>query len=143
MGRIALSSWIVTLALAYFGLGRLVGRLAEGYDRAELSMLPLFATGLALLASVVCTVVWLRHPRAASPSPSGQPGRSRTGRRVFLLGALSALAGFAGSLAAVVARTSRWFTVTGQTIFMVRPAYKASQYRGEWSDARVVEYRRL
>ena len=63
MGRFALSSWIVTIALAYFGLGGMVGRLAEGYDRAELSMLPLIATGLALLASVACSVVWLRRPR--------------------------------------------------------------------------------
>ncbi len=62
---------------------------------------------------------------------------------MFLLGALSALGGFAGSLAAVIARNSRWFTVTGQNIFMVRPEYKASEYQGEWSDARVVEYRRL
>jgi predicted aldo/keto reductase-like oxidoreductase len=143
MARIALTSWFVTVALAYFGLGRLVGRLAEGYDRAELSMLPLVATGLALLASVVATVMWQRRPRAAAPSASGEPTRSRSGRRVFLLGALSAFAGFAGSLAAVFARNSRWYTVTGQNIFMLRPEYKASEYRGEWSDARVVEYRRL
>ena len=89
MGRIALTSWILTLVLAYFGLGGLVGKLVEGYDRAELSLLPLVATGLALLASTFCTVVWLRRPRAGAPSPPGQPASSRSGRRVFLLGALS------------------------------------------------------
>jgi predicted aldo/keto reductase-like oxidoreductase len=143
MGRIALSSWIITIALACFGLGGLVGRLAEGYDRAQLSMLPVMATGLALLASVVCTIVWLRHPDATTPSASGEPGRPRSGRRVFLLGALSTLGGLAGTLAAVVAPNRRWFSVTGQNIFMVRPEYKASEYHDEWSDARVVEYRRL
>jgi predicted aldo/keto reductase-like oxidoreductase len=87
--------------------------------------------------------VWLRRPRAAAPSPSEGPESFRTGRRVFLLGALSAVGGFAATFAAVIARNSRWFTVTGQNIFMVRPEYEASAYHGEWSDSRVVEYRRL
>lgn len=143
MGKIALAAWIATVAIAYFALGKLFGRLVEGYDRSELSLLPVVATALALAASVACTTVWLRRPGAASPSASVAATVSRSGRRVVLLGALSAVAGFAVSLAAVVARNSRWLTVTGRNIFMVRPEYKAPVTRGEWSDSRVVEYRRL
>jgi hypothetical protein len=62
---------------------------------------------------------------------------------VFLLGTLSAVGGLVATLAAAVARNFRWFSVSGQKIFMVRPEYKANAYRGEWSDSRVAEYRRL
>jgi predicted aldo/keto reductase-like oxidoreductase len=137
MGRIALGSWLLTVALAYFAVGGYLGRLVEGLDRAAMSTAPLLVTGAALLASLVTTAIWSARRR-------GSQGRAApSGRRRFLLGALGAGGGVAATGLAAIARNASWYTVTGKNIFLVRPPYKADVARDEWSGSRVVEYRRL
>jgi len=137
MGRIALASWLLTLALAYFAVGGYLGRLVEGLDRTAMSTAPLLVTGAALLASLVTTAIWSARRR-------GSQGRAPpSGRRRFLLGALGAGGGVAATGLAAIARNASWYTVTGKNIFLVRPPYKADVARDEWSGSRVVEYRRL
>jgi hypothetical protein len=144
MGRIALLAWGVTAAFSYVLLGGFLGRLVEGYDRSSLSFLPLLLTGLLVLASVVLTALWTRsRMRAPRDQVRSQPV---SGRRRFLLGAVGALsagAGVVATLGAAMARNSRWFTVSAQHIFLVRPSYQAEVARDEWTGSRVEGYRRL
>jgi hypothetical protein len=144
MGRIALLAWVVTAAVSYVFLGGFLGRLVEGYDRAALSRLPLLLTGLFVVASSVMTALWTRSRMREARDPSGTEPAS--GRRRFLLGAVGALGaggGVIATLAAAMARNSRWFSVSARNIFLVRPPYKAEVARDAWTGSRVASYRRL
>ncbi|MCH2170090.1 aldo/keto reductase [Myxococcota bacterium] len=136
MNRFVLIAWSVTVALSYIALGGSLAKLVEGWDASGIPRLPLWALLLSLLVSLALTVRW-----AASASSVGT--RSRSGRRRFLLGALTAGGGLAASLAAAFARVLPWYTVTGKNIFLVRPPYKADGYDEAWAGSRVSEYRRL
>ena len=144
MGRFALLLWLVTIAVSYVVLGGFVGRLVEGYDRSSISRLPLLLTGVFVISSIVLTALWTRaRLREARDASSAEPA---SGRRRFLLaavGALGAGGGVVATLAAALARNSRWFSVTGKNIFLVRPPYKADVARDAWKGARVEGYRRL
>ena len=134
MGRFTALAWLITALIAYFFLGESLGKLLEGEQRSQFSPLPLLATALAALASLACTWRW------AAQRARSRPPASRHARRDFLLGASG---GLLAALAAPFVRSSRWFTVTGQHIFLVRPPYKAPSPRAEWAGSRVAEYRRL
>jgi hypothetical protein len=59
------------------------------------------------------------------------------------LGVLGAGGGVIATLGAAMARNSRWFSVSGKNIFLVRPPYKAEVARDDWMGSRVTGYRRL
>ena len=137
MGRIALTAWIGTAALAAVVTAPTFAKLIEGYDRSRLLGLGELVVGAAFLTSLGLTVSWatrLRRRDRATPA---------SGRRRFLLGALGAAGGLAATLAAVIAPNRRWFSVSVRNIFAVRPPYKADSDDPAWSGARVSEYRRL
>ena len=114
MGRFTALAWLITALISYFFLGESLGELLEGEQRSQLSPLPLLVTTLAALASLACTWRW------AAQRARSRPPASRHARRDFLLGASG---GLLAALAAPFVRSSRWFTVTGQHIFLVRPPY--------------------
>ncbi len=154
MARIVLSAWALTALLSWWLLGGLLGKFVEGYDRAALSLLPLAVTLLALLGSVVVTVMWARGARSpfspsssssssSSPAPADAPSARLSGRRRFLLGTLATGGGVLATMAAAIARNFGWYDVSARRIFLVRPPYKADVARDEWSGSRVVSYRRL
>ena len=137
MGRIALTAWIGTVALAAVVAAPTFAKLIEGYDRSRLLGHGELVVGVAFLTSLGLTVSWatrLRRRDRATPA---------SGRRRFLLGALGAAGGLAATLAAVIAPNRRWFSVSVRNIFAVRPPYKADAYDQAWSGARVSDYRRL
>ena len=136
MGRLALLAWLGTVALSAVLLGDTLGKLVEGYDRAAIPLLPVLVPCVSLIASLVLTLRWAREPRASGGSPA-------TGRRGFLLGAAAGVGGVAATLAAPLLRNSRWYTTTGQNIFLVKPRYKAAIARPEWAGSRVARYKRL
>ena len=135
MGRIALFSWLITLGFCYFLLGGYLGHLIEGYDASRLSLLPLGITGAALLASLILTVQWAKSTSPSKPTPSA--------RRSFLFGSLGAAGGILSGVFAALAKNRRWYSVTGQNIFMVKPPYASNQYDSKWNGARIENYRRL
>jgi predicted aldo/keto reductase-like oxidoreductase len=137
LGRIALFAWLLTVAISYWVLGGFLGKLVEGYDRDTLSMLPLLLTGLAVVASLVLSGLWIVPRRSSSAGPA------RSGRRRFLLGALSAAGGIATTGFAALFRNRDWYDVSARNIFLVRPPYKADVAREVWAGSRVVDYRRL
>ena len=137
MGQQVIIAWLITCALGYFALGRSLARLVEGYDRSSESLVPVLLTAAAIVTSLALTFLWARAIR------SGATAKQATGRRRFLLGALGAGGGIAATLLATFSRISDWYTVSGRHIFLVRPPYKADQPLGEWSGARVRQYRRL
>ena len=47
MGRIVAIAWGITLVLAYFALGDVLGRLIEGYRRDAVLFAPAFEIGRA------------------------------------------------------------------------------------------------
>jgi predicted aldo/keto reductase-like oxidoreductase len=97
-----------------------------------------------VIASIGITALWSRSRMRRARDPSG--AEPAAGRRRFLLGTLAALGSVGGiiaTLAAAMARNSRWFSVSGKKIFLVRPPYKAELARDEWTGSRVASYRRL
>ena len=71
MGRIVAIAWGITLVLAYFALGDVLGRLIEGYRRDAVLFAPAFVTIAALVASLVLTAIWARR----ADWPRRRPGR--------------------------------------------------------------------
>ena len=138
MGRVVLLAWLLTAIVSYVGLGGLLGRLVEGYDRNALSYLPFWVTVAAVVASIVLTVLW-QMPRFAKRDT----GKHRSARRRFLVGTLSTGGGVVVAGAAAIAKNAGWYTVTGKNIFLEKPPYKADVARDEWTGSRVSEYRRL
>ena len=145
MGRVVLIAWLLTVVLSWFAAGRFFGGLIEGLDRQTLSRLPLWATGAAVLVSLVMTARWavLRSGPRRSSASGPEPGPAGSGRRHFLIAALGAGGGVVTTGLAAVARNADWFTVSARHIFLVRPPYGAPVQRDEWSGSRVVGYRRL
>ena len=135
-GAVVIAAWLVVLLLGYFAFGGWLAGAIAGQDRSLLSPVPLVATGLALLASVVLSVVWAR----------GFGGRDATGsslgRRRFLVGAATIFGGLVTTVAAVLGRNRGWMTVTGPALAPEVP-FEADVARGEWKQARVRDYRRL
>jgi aryl-alcohol dehydrogenase-like predicted oxidoreductase len=138
MGRVVLFAWVLTVLVAYFGLGGLLGRLVEGYDRDAMSYLPFWLTVAAVIASTVLTILW-QVPRFGKK----EGAKHRSARRRFLVGTLSTGGGVAAAGIAALGKNAPWYTVTGRNIFLETPPYKADIARDEWTGARVSEYRRL
>ncbi len=141
-GRIALIAWAFTAALAYWLVGEYLGKLVEGYDRAALSMAPLWVILVAIGLSLVLTLQWARKLATGAGRASDEPTASSPRRRFFLAG-LAAASGIFSSALAALFRNRDWYTVSGRHIFAVRPPYKADVARAEWSGSRVADYRRL
>jgi aryl-alcohol dehydrogenase-like predicted oxidoreductase len=137
MGRTVLLAWLVTVGLAYAGLGGTFGLLIEGYDRSRLSVLPALLTVASGLVAFALTVRWQSRRGAGGETPVPST------RRRFLIGALSTGAGFAASVAAVVARNFGWFDTSARHIFLVNPPQIAPEYEKAWAGTTVREYRRL
>ena len=137
MGRIVLLAWTLTVVLSAAVLGPTFAKLIEGYDRSQLVGLGQLAVGLALAASLLCSILWAAR---AGQRVGSAPW---SGRRRFLLGAVAAAGGVVATIAAAIAPNRRWFSVTVPNIFLVRPPYKADGYDPAWSGARVSGYRRL
>ncbi|MCP3985507.1 MAG: aldo/keto reductase [bacterium] len=137
-GRIALVAWIFAILLSFGLLSGLLGRRVEGVlpSSGELPMLAVVA--VALLMSLVLTIRWARAAAVAGGSE-----RAGGARRRFLLGALGAGSGIVATFAAAIFPNRRWFSVTGENIFLVKPRYKADVARDEWVGSRVTGYRRL
>lgn len=138
MGRTVAAAWVVTGLVAYFGLGGLLGRLVEGYEKEALSYLPFWLTVAAVIGSTVLTVLW-QLPRFTP----AKAGKHRSARRRFLVGTLTTTGGVAVAGAAALGRNAGWYTVTGRNIFLEKPPYKAEVARDEWTGSKVSEYRRL
>jgi aryl-alcohol dehydrogenase-like predicted oxidoreductase len=142
-GRLVLASWLTTAVLSYMALGSFLSELIEGVDPAQLGRTRAGATLVALLASLVATVVWARQ-RTPRPTPAGAatPAPGGLARRRFLVGAGASLGGLAGAAAAAFARISGW-------AFVVSPAIQAKVQvtdpapRDGWKGAHVRSYRRL
>ncbi len=143
MARVTLLAWILSISSGYFLLGGHLSRLAEGYDPAGLSNLPLIITLFTLIASLILTVLWALGftPGSQELSEDSQPAHST--RRKFLTGGLGITAGIVATGAAAIVRNFGWYDVTGRHIFMVQPPYKADVAKGEWKNSTVTDYRRL
>jgi aryl-alcohol dehydrogenase-like predicted oxidoreductase len=134
-------AWAVTAILSYLLAGDWLAGAIEGLDPALVSKMPMVVVGVAVLASLVLTVVWARGlaPVAAS-AESGSDASG--GRRRFLLGLGAVGGGVVATAVAAFARISGWVTVVGPNIQPETP-FKAQSPRPEWAGARVMEYRRL
>jgi predicted aldo/keto reductase-like oxidoreductase len=137
-GWILAAAWAIAIALAWLGYGSYLGILVEGNDRSLIPRGSLVLPSLALVATLVLTVVWARGWRRGGVEAS--PGLSR---RRFLLGTVVSLGGLAASFGAAVWRNRRWKTVTLDHIFLNEAPRKAPGPRAEWEGSRVREYRRL
>ena len=132
---LVLVSWLVTLALSWFGLGGYLGLAVEGVAPPGRPVGAVAALAVSLVVSLVLTVRWAR----ASRSATGAPG----GRRGFLLGTAAAGAGLAATGAAAILRNLPWLDVTARNIFLVRPPYEAPEPQAAWQGSQVRAYRRL
>ena len=112
MGKFAFAAWIATAGLSWTLLGPHLGLLIEGYDSQLLAKGPLLVVALAILGSLVATIVWARQRRN---TPANQPASAR--RRV-LLGSLATAGGLAATLGAAIAPNSRWYSTTVKNIFL-------------------------
>jgi predicted aldo/keto reductase-like oxidoreductase len=142
-GRVLAAAWLLTVVLFYALLGGWLGRAIEGMDRSLLSAAPLFVSGVALLGSIVVTVIWARGLFAAPVS--AEAPRSGLGRRRFLAslaGVGAGLGGIVASVGAAVARNAGWVTVVRPAILTAVP-HQADVARPEWRGARIQSYRRL
>ena len=137
MGKFVFAAWIATAGLSWTLLGPHLGLLIEGYDSQLLAKGPLLVVALAILGSLVATILWARQRRN---TPANQPASAR--RRV-LLGSLATVGGLAATLGAAIAPNSRWYSTTVKNIFLPRPPYKADRYQPEWEGSRILSYRRL
>ncbi|MBW2244408.1 MAG: aldo/keto reductase [Deltaproteobacteria bacterium] len=137
-GRISLIAWIVTTFLSFRFLGGFLGRRLEGQLPSTGDVIVLAFVGVGLLTSLVLTVRWARAPSATVGNERGIGTRRR-----FLLGVFGASGGIIATLGAAFFANRRWFTVTGENIFFVKPRYKADVVRDEWAGSRVASYRRL
>ena len=139
-GKLVLTLWGISFALAYIGVGPWLGYMVEGIDRAQIpKTLPLL-TLLSLLVSLVVTLHWAWGWRRGRIS-DGAPSRG-LGRRRFLLGAASSLGGVVGTLLASMGRPTGWLTVTAPNILAEVPE-KDPNPRAAWKGSRVGAYRRL
>jgi predicted aldo/keto reductase-like oxidoreductase len=132
-------AWVLTFVLSWIGAGRYLGFVVEGNNPALLSKAPLVLPLLALVASLVLTVLWVRR-RGGPAADAGEAGR--LARRRFLIGGGVAVGGLLGSVVAAVARNLGWYTVTSSALFAETPKIDPNP-RAEWGGARVQEYRRL
>lgn len=104
IGWISLSSWLLTWALGFMGLGGYLNEAIEGVDRSMIPILPSALFIISLLASIMLSILWARQPAA---DLTEQPGR-----RKFLLGWAAVTGGVIGAAAATVSRFSGWASTT-------------------------------
>ena len=136
------AAWAATFALAWWGYGSFLGRVVEGNNVGLLAAMHRvwwITPTLALLASLVVTIRWAWAPGAGRAE--GAPARS--GRRRFLVGAGTTLAGLAGTAALPFVRNKAWIDVTLEHIFFNDTPTGDPNPRAEWAGARVRDYRRL
>ena len=140
-GWMVAASWALTVVIFYFALGGWLGSAVEGMDRSLLPSWPLWLSLLALLDSLIVTVLWSRRIGAAAQPADAEPVKG-LGRRRFLAGFATSLGGIFASLAATVGKNIGWVTVTGPSM-QARVPNHADSPRKEWEGARVRAYRRL
>jgi predicted aldo/keto reductase-like oxidoreductase len=136
---VVLLLWLLTLALAYLEVGPLLGRLAEGIDRAEIPKAGALLAVVCLLAALGATVLWARGLGRAPAAPAG--GEPISGRRRFLIGTAASVGGLASVVVAAFARPFGWYSV-GQSIQAAVPRTDPHP-KPAWRDARVRAFRRL
>jgi predicted aldo/keto reductase-like oxidoreductase len=138
-GWIVAAAWLLTLVAGYYGIGEFLSRLIEGIPPERMSKPLIVIPVLALIVSLVLTVVWARRLRARGAEPGGE---LRSGRRRFLVGAATSVGGLVSVGAAGLARFSPWITVAKPMADEEAPTEDPSP-RAEWKGARIREYRRL
>ena len=140
-GKLVAAAWAVTVLLFWFGLGSWLGYAVEGMDRSLLPTWPIWLPAVALLGSIVLTVIWARRigsdTQAAAEAPV--PG---LGRRRFLAGFAASVGGIVASVGATLGKNVGWLTITSPNITPKVPTM-ADAPRSEWEGARVQSYRRL
>jgi uncharacterized protein len=126
--------WIVTMVLAYVGLGEHLADRIEGMDPVRL---PLWPSILAVAVFIVTLGVTLRAPRKR-----GLAAEPTSGRRAALVGIVKIVAGTAAAGAAVMFRLRGWVTVTKPAIVFDVPDTDPNP-AAAWASARIEAYRRL
>ncbi len=144
-GRTVGALWVLTFVLAYLGPGRFVSEAVEGINREFIPKGASLLWILSLGVTLVVTWVWAIRLRAASSktaTATATPTAIASGRRRFLVGAVSTLGGLVGTTLSTLIRPSGWITVTGPAIAPSVPT-AAPKPRTGWLGARVQAYRRL
>jgi predicted aldo/keto reductase-like oxidoreductase len=139
-GIAALAAWIVTMAVAYFGVGPLLLEGIEGVDRAMMPLAGPVLTLVGVVASGWLSVRWARSIGRAADTGAREP--DGLGRRRFLAGAAGAVAGTAAVAGAALSRLSGWATVTGPALQVDTPQTDPNP-QSVWEGARVRSYRPL
>jgi predicted aldo/keto reductase-like oxidoreductase len=139
-GIAALAAWIVTMAVAYFGVGPLLLEGIEGVDRAMMPLAGPVLTLVGVVASGWLSVRWARSIGRAADTGAREP--DGLGRRRFLAGAAGAVAGTAAVAGAALSRLSGWATVTGPALRVDTPQTDPNP-QSVWEGARVRSYRPL
>jgi hypothetical protein len=137
LGMVAGGAWLATFTLAAGWLAPELGARFEGVDPALGSRLPLAATVLGFVSSLVATGLWARGLYRSAVSAAARPGRRR-----FLVGAAAGAAGMAGTAAAAILPISGWALRTGPAL-RPRVPTESDAPQEQWAGARVREYRRL
>ena len=137
-GRWVALAWAATILFSWWGIGSYLGILAEGNDRSLIPRGPLVPPALAVVVSLVLTVIWARGLGRDAAAPAHGLGRRR-----FLVGSATTLGGLALTLVAPIARNWRWKTIALDEIFLNQTPRMAENPKREWAGARVQAYRRL
>ena len=89
-GRWVALAWAATILFSWWGIGSYLGILAEGNDRSLIPRGPLVPPALAVVVSLVLTVIWARGLGRDAAAPAHGLGRRR-----FLVGSATTLGGLA------------------------------------------------
>ena len=77
IGNITLAAWVVTFLLGYFGLGAWLYEVMEGMDRSMVPLAPSIAFAIAVVTSIVLTVMWARNLGSDAPAEDKPSGRRK------------------------------------------------------------------
>ena len=138
LGKIAASAWVVTIVLAYLGLGGYLYEMLEGMDSSMLPMVPLVLFIVAAIAAIALTIMWAMRLGSEADSAAEPP----SGRRKFLLGGAGVTAGVVGAGAATGAKMMGWFQTTMPAL-MTETEQTSPNPHADWAGAQIVHKRPL
>jgi len=139
-GRVVVSSWLLAMALGYFGLGSWLSERIEGIAASKIPLTSTIVFIAALLAALVLTVRWAR--RLTRKNTETTKLEEASARRKFLTGGAALTGGVVGVVAAAGARVQGWARVTGPAIG-TSVEQTSPNPKAHWSGAEVQSYRPL